>query len=57
MSFGGGGIGDDAFLIGPILSWWEKHTDKRDAKRAARAEAKLEKKRPDSPQAESGPTP
>lgn len=39
MSFGGSG-GDDAFLIGPFMDWWDKHTAKRDARRTKRAEAK-----------------
>lgn len=40
MGFGGGGIGEDAFLIGPFLQWWDKRTAKRDAKRTAKLEAK-----------------
>ncbi|HEX5017910.1 MAG TPA: hypothetical protein VFX15_10045 [Actinomycetes bacterium] len=36
----GGGSSDDAFLIGPILEWWDKRTAKRDAKKAAKAEAR-----------------
>ena len=53
MAFGGGGgDGGDALLIGPILEWWDKHTSNRDAKRAARAEAKL-KKQANAPQSDS----
>lgn len=44
MSIGGGGGGEDAFLIGPIMEWWDKHTAKRDAKRAAKLEAKAARK-------------
>ena len=40
MSIGGGSSNDDAFLIGPILEWWDKRTAKRDAKKAAKAEAR-----------------
>ena len=40
MSVGGGSSSDDAFLIGPILEWWDKRTAKRDAKKAAKAEAR-----------------
>lgn len=40
VSYGGGGSSDDAFLVGPFLEWWDKHTAKRDARRTKRAEAK-----------------
>ena len=52
MAFGGGGDGGDALLIGWMLDWWDKHTTKRDARRAARAEAKL-KKQANAPQSDS----
>ena len=40
-----GGSSEDAFLIGPILDWWDKHSTRRDAKRTAKVEAKLERAR------------
>jgi len=39
----GGADGGDGLLIGPILDWWDKHTTRRDAKRAARQAAKAKK--------------
>jgi hypothetical protein len=44
MTLGGGGDGGDALLIGPILDWWERHTAKRDARRAAKAEARNQRR-------------
>jgi hypothetical protein len=41
----GGGDGSDGLLIGPFMEWWDKRTAKRDAKRAARAEATAAKQK------------
>jgi len=46
---GGGGDQGDAFLVRPLIEWWEGRRDRSDAKRLARAEKRAKDRAPTKP--------